>query len=86
MAPYGTSAGVGRDAVGTPKVFRIFDLWKKKVIFLYQKIKKSSELVKYKGILTFWPLEKNPHEISVILVQKSLKTDNSESSYDTFWF
>ena len=42
--------------------------------------------MKYKRILTFWRLEKNPYEISVILVQKSLKTDNSESSYDTFWF
>ena len=31
-------------------------------------------------------MEKNPHDVPVILVQKSLKTDNSESSYDTFWF
>ena len=44
------------------------------------------KLVKYNGILTFWRLEENPHEISVILVQKSLEADNSESSYDTFWF
>ena len=63
----------------------IFDLWKKNM-FLIQKIKKSSKLIKYKGVLTFWRLEKNPHEISVSLVQKSLETDNSESSYDTFWF
>ena len=26
MVPYGTSAGVGRDAVGTPQVVWIFDL------------------------------------------------------------
>ena len=45
-----------------------------------------SKRIKYKGILTFRRLEKNPHEISVIVIQKSLKTDNSESSYDTFWF
>ena len=42
--------------------------------------------MKYEGISTFWRLEKNPHEISVILVRKSLKTNNFESSYDTFWF
>ena len=68
------------------KTFFGFLTFEKKDIFLCQKIKKSLKLVKYKGILTFWRLEKNPHEISVILVQKSLKTDNSESSYDTFWF
>ena len=63
--PYGTiwyhmipPPRVGRDAVGTPKVFRIFDLWKKRSYSYIKKSKKSSKLIKYKGILTFWPLEK----------------------------
>ena len=64
--------------------FRIFDLWKKRSVFYIKKSNKFAKLIKYKGILTFWRLEKNPHEISVILVQTSLGTDNSESSYDTF--
>ena len=40
-------------------------------------------------ITDFWPFDvwkRIPYEISVILVKKSFKTDNSESSYDTFWF
>ena len=55
--------------------------------FQYQiTIQKTSTLIKYEGILTFRRLEKNPRKVSVILVQKSLEADNSESSYDTFWF
>ena len=89
MVPYGTIWSPpwgGARRCWDAKTFS--DSWplKKKVIFYIKKSEKSSKLIKYKGILTFWRLEKNPHEMFVILVQKSLKTDNSESSYDTFWF
>ena len=50
------------------------------------KNEKLSNLIIYKGIQIIWPLEKNRSEILVILGQQSLKTDNSASSYDTFWF
>ena len=79
--------GWGETLLGRQDFFGFLTLEKKGHIFISKNHKKKSlKLVKYKGILTFWRLEKNPHEISVILVQKSLKTDNSESSYDTFWF
>ena len=76
---------VARDAVGTPKMFRIFDLGKN-IFFYTNKSNKSSKRFTYKGILTFWRLEKNPHENSGMLVQKSLTTDNSLSSYDILGF
>ena len=76
--------GWGETLLGRGKKFD-FLTFEKNVIFYIKKSQKSSKLVKYKGIFSFWRLEKNPHEISDILVQKSLKTDNSDSSYDTFW-
>ena len=78
MVPYGTiwsplPSGWGETLLGREKLFGFLTFEKKTDIFL-------------QGILTFWRLEKNPHGISVILVQKTLKTNYSASSYDTFWF
>lgn len=43
------------------------------------------KLIIYEGILYFWQLEKNGHDILTILASDSLKTDNSASSYDIVW-
>ena len=52
-SPHMIPPGVGQDAVGTPRLFRIFDLGKKRSYFYIKKSKKSLKLIKYKGILTF---------------------------------
>ena len=87
MVPYDPPPRGGARRCWDANLFGIFDTWIK-WHFLYQQIKTSTtdtKLIKHNRILTFWRLEKNPHEFSVISVQKLLETDNSASSYDIFF-
>ena len=52
MVPYDPPPGVGRDAVGTPNFFRIFDPWEN--IFLISKNKKHQNS---SNIKEFWPFD-----------------------------
>ena len=54
MVPYGTSAGVGRDSVGTPRLFLIFDVWKNNyfLISINHTNRQNSS-----NIEEFWPFD-----------------------------